>query len=316
MSYEMIVQLVDNGTITRYTIIRGPSTGQLWTVARKTPGVAHLLGDCHHCNAKVSDGVTRCPECHTVFGAWLDRNAMGLPEIRPLPGEPGSIETTPFDPSSQSGFRPLSSDGLSAFLHTESSDPTEAPAALDDDEKDADADDVVGEDEGVSSIFDNSLRAELLAAKRQSSRLLIVASLAVLAAVATLAMVWLGGEDNSIIEESSLAPTTTEEAVLDPVDPVEPVQGDVLAPTAPVPAVVVEQPVPQTTEEDLVAHLARAADGSLSIEKRSQHLERAEELISELTNSSPDTGTSTRLEEYGEELARLRERLVFDGGSE
>ena len=91
-SYETLVRMIEREQVTKYSIIRGPTTKQLWTVARRVPGVAHLLGYCHQCDAEVQAGDVGCPSCGAPFGAYLDRNHLGLPEIRPLPGEPGHGE--------------------------------------------------------------------------------------------------------------------------------------------------------------------------------------------------------------------------------
>jgi hypothetical protein len=88
-SYETLVQLLERGQVNKYSIIRGPTTRQFWTVARRVPGVAHLLGYCHDCDASVDPGDHGCHACGVPFGAYLDRNFLGLPEIQPLPWEPG-----------------------------------------------------------------------------------------------------------------------------------------------------------------------------------------------------------------------------------
>lgn len=95
--YETLVRLIQNGHVTKYSIIRGPTTKQFWTVARRVPGVSHLLGYCHHCDATVEPESVGCPTCGTPFGAYLDRNDLGLPDIRPLPGEAA------FDPEDRVG---------------------------------------------------------------------------------------------------------------------------------------------------------------------------------------------------------------------
>lgn len=86
-SYETLVRLIERGQIDRYTILRGPTTKQFWTVARRVPSIAHLLGHCHNCDIKVDVGDHGCPTCGVPFGAYLERNHLGLPDVRPLPGE-------------------------------------------------------------------------------------------------------------------------------------------------------------------------------------------------------------------------------------
>lgn len=91
-SYETIVKLIERGIVTKYTILRSPTTKQFWTVARRVPGIAHLLGYCHNCDATVSKDDHGCPSCGVPFGAYLDRNYLGLPEVKPLPWEAPVID--------------------------------------------------------------------------------------------------------------------------------------------------------------------------------------------------------------------------------
>jgi hypothetical protein len=86
-SYETLVTMIDRGQVLKTSIIRGPTTKQYWTVAKRVPGVAHLLGYCHTCDATVDPEDHGCHACGVPFGAYLDRNYLGLPEIRPLPWE-------------------------------------------------------------------------------------------------------------------------------------------------------------------------------------------------------------------------------------
>jgi hypothetical protein len=86
-SYETLIKLLERGQVNRHTLLRGPSTKQFWTIAKRVPGVAHLLGFCHQCDAEVNPGDHGCSHCGVPFGAYLDRNHLGLPEIRPLPWE-------------------------------------------------------------------------------------------------------------------------------------------------------------------------------------------------------------------------------------
>jgi hypothetical protein len=98
-SYETLVRMIDRGQVDKNSIIRGPTTKQFWTVARRVPGVAHLLGYCHTCDAPVDPDDHGCHNCGVPFGAYLDRNFLGLPEVRPLPWEArmeeGSLEVPP-----------------------------------------------------------------------------------------------------------------------------------------------------------------------------------------------------------------------------
>jgi len=107
-SYETLVKLVERGQITRHSLLRGPTTKQFWTIAKRVPGVAHLLGFCHQCDASVDAGDHGCHACGVPFGAYLDRNYLGLPEVRPLPWEAGTEES--MQPRSHGASAPVAWD--------------------------------------------------------------------------------------------------------------------------------------------------------------------------------------------------------------
>ena len=86
-SYETLVKMVERGQVIKTSIVRGPTSKQFWTAARRLPGIAHLLGYCHNCDASVDPGDHGCHSCGVPFGAYLDRNFLGLPEVKPLPWE-------------------------------------------------------------------------------------------------------------------------------------------------------------------------------------------------------------------------------------
>jgi hypothetical protein len=117
-SYETLVRLIERRTVNKTSIIRGPTTRQFWTVARRVPGVSHLLGYCHHCDASVDPGDHGCHACGAAFGAYLDRNDLGLPEIRALPWEADVDEGPPGDSPREDrlGWRPRPpGTGMSSF---------------------------------------------------------------------------------------------------------------------------------------------------------------------------------------------------------
>ena len=119
-SYETLVSQIERGTIDKYTILRGPTTKQFWTIAKHVPGVAHLLGYCHDCHVSVDAGDHGCHACGVPFGAYLDRNYLGLPEIRPLPWEAGGEGQDRSQFAGPPGWTPPSAGGrLSSFATDE-----------------------------------------------------------------------------------------------------------------------------------------------------------------------------------------------------
>lgn len=77
-SYEVIKKQALGGKIKPNTIVRGPTTRQFWSVARNTPGLAHLLGVCHDCGNKVRPSDSSCSKCDAKFNEPMDRNELGL----------------------------------------------------------------------------------------------------------------------------------------------------------------------------------------------------------------------------------------------
>ncbi len=113
-TYETIAGLIEQGKISLETILRGPSTRQFWTLARHTPGVAHLLGVCHSCQGAVKGDAFACPRCHASFTTERDRQHLGLGPSRPLPGQ-GLPEVLALhaEPASPPGFRGVQAGGNS-----------------------------------------------------------------------------------------------------------------------------------------------------------------------------------------------------------
>lgn len=86
-SYETLRDLIKVGRVRRDSIVRGPSTRQFWMLARRTPGVANLLGLCHACQRDVDADAYSCKACGAVFEPERDRQHLGLGPIRLLPGQ-------------------------------------------------------------------------------------------------------------------------------------------------------------------------------------------------------------------------------------
>ena len=80
-SYATIVAAIRAGEIGRDAIVRGPSTRQFWTVARRAAGLAHLFGRCHACQGPVAAEDTDCNACGVSAHDWQDRNYLGLPPV-------------------------------------------------------------------------------------------------------------------------------------------------------------------------------------------------------------------------------------------
>lgn len=76
--YDILKRLAETGKIKPTTVMRGPTTKQFWSIARNVPGIAHLVGYCHACNAHVSPNEPKCPDCGAMFGEPRNRNELGI----------------------------------------------------------------------------------------------------------------------------------------------------------------------------------------------------------------------------------------------
>jgi len=86
-SYATLVRMAQRGKIKPDTVLRGPSTRQFWSFARQTPGVAHLLGECHACHKPVMPTSNACSNCKASFLVSDDRQVLGLSPVHLLPGD-------------------------------------------------------------------------------------------------------------------------------------------------------------------------------------------------------------------------------------
>ncbi|KAA0212776.1 MAG: hypothetical protein DYG94_13850 [Leptolyngbya sp. PLA3] len=86
-SYETLCKLCEQGKVTSQSVLRGPTTGQFWMLARRVPGIAHRLGMCHSCQAPAKPDEYACRACGALFTGERDRQHLGLGPIRPLPGQ-------------------------------------------------------------------------------------------------------------------------------------------------------------------------------------------------------------------------------------
>lgn len=86
-SYQVVIQQIAKGKMNLGTVLRGPTTRQFWMKASRVPGVAHLLGVCHSCNAGVSPASESCPNCHAGFVIESTRQMLGLGPVLLVPGQ-------------------------------------------------------------------------------------------------------------------------------------------------------------------------------------------------------------------------------------
>ena len=180
MTYDILLKKLEDKIIHKYTLVRGPTTRQLWKVAKYVPGIAHLLGRCHKCKSHVDPTIRACSSCGEAFGGYRDRNNMGLDL-----GDPPKVEL----------------EGVSSFLrdtaiYDTQSDPIELFSphqdSLSEHENDPEGEDTpLAEQNGPGTPAFRALQRRFESTKR-TNRILMV-SLCILCLVLALAVVKIFG---------------------------------------------------------------------------------------------------------------------------
>lgn len=63
MRFETLLALVKRGQVSPGSIVRGPTTQQLWKFAGQVKGLSREFGLCHHCGGVIETSATICPAC-------------------------------------------------------------------------------------------------------------------------------------------------------------------------------------------------------------------------------------------------------------
>jgi hypothetical protein len=82
MKYATLLALIAKGIVTPKSIVRGPTTHQLWRFAAHVRGVSREFGVCYSCGREVDKLEPKCGHCHRSQDAPSDPDV--LVEIRPV----------------------------------------------------------------------------------------------------------------------------------------------------------------------------------------------------------------------------------------
>jgi hypothetical protein len=63
MKYSTLVALIRKGHISPRSVVRGPTTHQLWRFAAHVRGVSREFGLCFSCGGAIDQGMSACPHC-------------------------------------------------------------------------------------------------------------------------------------------------------------------------------------------------------------------------------------------------------------
>jgi hypothetical protein len=64
MKFSTLLTLIRKGQITPRTVIRGPTTHQLWRFAGRVKGVSKHFGQCYYCGEQLAPEAATCRGCH------------------------------------------------------------------------------------------------------------------------------------------------------------------------------------------------------------------------------------------------------------
>ncbi|HEY8667095.1 MAG TPA: hypothetical protein VIL86_10535, partial [Tepidisphaeraceae bacterium] len=106
MKFDTLRALIRNGQVTPRSIMRGPTTHQLWRFAQRVRGVSREFGICYGCGGDIETTASLCPHCHRMQeppsnpDVLLESSPASAPaalpilrEIRPPP--PAPVAETP-----------------------------------------------------------------------------------------------------------------------------------------------------------------------------------------------------------------------------
>ena len=63
MNWATLMSLVEKGRITPRSVVRGPTTGQLWRFAARVKGLSREFGTCWHCGTELKKAARLCAGC-------------------------------------------------------------------------------------------------------------------------------------------------------------------------------------------------------------------------------------------------------------
>lgn len=66
LRFSVLLTLARRGHVTPRSIVRGPTTGQLWRYAAQVKGLSRVFGVCWHCSSGVSPDAQTCPRCRSA----------------------------------------------------------------------------------------------------------------------------------------------------------------------------------------------------------------------------------------------------------
>ena len=76
MNWATLLSLVEKGRITPRSVVRGPTTGQLWRFAARVKGISREFGACWHCGGELIRTARLCSSCKRLQQPPINPNAL------------------------------------------------------------------------------------------------------------------------------------------------------------------------------------------------------------------------------------------------
>jgi hypothetical protein len=105
MKYATLLALINKGHVTARSIVRGPTTHQLWRFAAHVRGVSREFGICYSCAGEIDRETSICPHCQRTQDAPAEPDALLEPRLGAVPPSPEA--TAPEVPSYAARMREL-----------------------------------------------------------------------------------------------------------------------------------------------------------------------------------------------------------------
>ena len=238
MRYETLLRRIKQQRLCATDVVRGPTTSQFWTVARKVPGVSHHFGVCHACQAAVSPEDDACSSCHANFCVTLDRDRLGLNSSESLP--PAFVDAPVEEQTVPEHFQIQDRAEIHASQPAESEPP---------------------------SRMSNNLRRELLAARRRQNTLQWLLGTLILGVVALIVLQEIQSKPEA--ETSPRVPVQKKDQALDAPD------GPTVLPPADLAPPIVLLPSPSQSDFPTASQDQVAENAGMSFEQALEIYQRA-----------------------------------------
>src|SRR5687768_11980339 len=96
MRWETLLALIKRGQVTKDSVVRGPTTHQLWKRASEVKGLSREFGVCYSCGGEVDSQANLCGHCNRLQEPPVNPNV--LVETREFANGGGPAESQPEQP--------------------------------------------------------------------------------------------------------------------------------------------------------------------------------------------------------------------------